>query len=126
MEAARLAAERAGPEEVAPLRAQLLARQARVGGSATAFVEADLAFHLAIIELSGNAVLLDLFTAVLPVLRTALVEMVEREPELPDTSRAHAELLAALETGDADGAIAATIDHLDVIIRLIRAREARR
>ncbi len=126
VEAARLAAERAGPEEIAPLHDQLAIRQARLGGSASAFIEADLAFHLGIVELSGNAVLLDLFTAVLPVLRAALVEMVEREPELPDTSCAHAELLAALTAGDPEAASAATIRNLESVIQLIRAEEAHR
>lgn len=123
VEAARLAAERATPAELGALRERLDARQARRSLSAPDFVEADLAFHLAVVELAGNAVLLDLFTAVLPVLRTALVELVESVPGLPDTSCAHAALLAALQARDAEAAVAATLHNLEAIVRLLRAQD---
>ncbi|GAB2732148.1 FadR/GntR family transcriptional regulator [Kitasatospora kifunensis] len=125
VEAARLAAERATPAELRALRERLVDRQARRTLSAPAFVEADLAFHLAIVELAANSVLLDLFTAVLPVLRTALVELVESEPQLPDTSCAHAALLSALEARDAEAAVTATLHNLEAVVRLLRAQESR-
>ncbi|GAA1269593.1 hypothetical protein GCM10009665_67540 [Kitasatospora nipponensis] len=123
VEAARLAAERATAAELRALRERLGDRQARRRLSAAAFVEADLAFHQAVVELAGNAVLLDLFTAILPVLRAALVELVEHEPQLPDTSCAHSDLLTALEAGDAGAATAATLHNLEAVVRLLRARQ---
>ncbi|WP_246618770.1 FadR/GntR family transcriptional regulator [Streptomyces javensis] len=118
VEAARLAAGRIRPEDIGRLRDHLSLREERVGGDPAAFIDADLAFHRTVVELSGNAVLLGLLTSVLPVLREALVEMVSHEPALPDVSCAHAELLDGLARGDADAAIAATVSHLEAVMEL--------
>ncbi|MGV9848224.1 FadR/GntR family transcriptional regulator [Streptomyces sp. NPDC003442] len=118
VEAARLAAGRIRPEDIGRLRDQLALREERAGGDPSAFIDADLAFHRTVVELSGNAVLLGLFTSVLPVLHEALVEMVSHEPALPDVSCAHAELLDGLARGDADTAIAATVSHLEAVMEL--------
>ncbi|MDX3231378.1 FadR/GntR family transcriptional regulator [Streptomyces sp. ME19-01-6] len=119
VEAARLAARRTRPEDVARLAADLKRRQEAAGAGPAAFVDADLEFHRTVVELSGNAVLLGLFTSVLPVLREALVEMVTYETGLPDLSCAHAELLDALARGDAAAAIAATTGHLESVMALV-------
>lgn len=126
VEAARLAARRARPEDVERLKLRLRNRQERIGDEASAFVDADLDFHRAVVELSGNAVLLGLFTTVEPVLREALVEMVEHETDMPDVSCSHADLLAALENGDVEGAIAATVENLEAVLTLIRTESADR
>jgi DNA-binding FadR family transcriptional regulator len=123
VEAARLAARRARPEDVGALRATLARRQALVAGDPVTFVEADLRFHCAVVELAGNPLLVELFTSVLPVLREALVELERYETGRPDTSDAHEGLLSALERGDADDAIAATIENLEGIMDLF-GREA--
>ncbi|MFI0731955.1 FadR/GntR family transcriptional regulator [Streptomyces sp. NPDC021225] len=119
VEAARLAARRTRPEDVARLAADLKRRQESAGAGPAAFVDADLEFHRTVVELSGNAVLLGLFTSVLPVLREALVEMVTYETRLPDLSHAHAELLDALARGDAAAAVAATAAHLASVMALV-------
>ncbi|MFF5673261.1 FadR/GntR family transcriptional regulator [Streptomyces hygroscopicus] len=124
VEAARLAAGRVRPEDIERLRDDLTRRQERAGGDPAAFVDADLAFHRTVVELSGNAVLLGLFTSVLPVLREALVGMVRYEAALPDVSDAHAGLLDALARGDADAAIAATVSHLGAVMELIEKEVA--
>jgi DNA-binding FadR family transcriptional regulator len=121
VEAARLAAQRVRPEDVDRLRAGLRERQDRRDGDPAVFVEADLAFHRAVVELSGNALLLSLFTAAEPVLREILTDMVRHEPDLPDSSGAHADLLDALERGDADAAVAATVANLEPVLRDIRS-----
>ncbi|MEV8633752.1 FadR/GntR family transcriptional regulator [Streptosporangium sp. NPDC051023] len=124
VEAARLAAQRIRPEDVERLRARLHDRQERIDGEPSAFVDADLEFHRAIVELSGNAVLVGLFTVVRPVLREALIEMVAHEPDLPDVSCAHADVLEALARGDVEGAITATVDNLENTMAFIRAKTA--
>ncbi|MER7503832.1 FCD domain-containing protein [Nonomuraea pusilla] len=126
VEAARLAAARIRPEDVEELRALLHGRQERLGGDPAGFVDADLGFHRAVVDLAGNAVLSGLYATVQPVLRAALVELVVHETDLPDMSYAHADLLTALERGDADGAIAATVEHLDAVITLVRSGEGGR
>ncbi|GAA3123106.1 FadR/GntR family transcriptional regulator [Streptosporangium carneum] len=126
VEAARLAAQRIRPEDVERLRARLRDRQERSCGEPSAFVDADLEFHRAIVELSGNDVLVGLFTLVRPVLREALIEMVAHETALPDVSCAHADVLEALARGDAEAAIAATVDNLESTMAFIRAEAADR
>ncbi len=121
VEAARLAAERVRPEDIGRLTELLRHRQENRGGDPAAYVDADLEFHRAVVELSGNAVLLGLFTSVLPMMRTALIEMTMHETRLPDLSCAHSDLLDALARGDVAAAIAATVENLDTVIVLVRA-----
>lgn len=116
VEAARLAATRAQDADLAELRAKLDARAAAVGGDTERFVAIDLEFHRAIVVLSGNGVLLELFDAALPILRTALVERMTHDADVPDAPCAHEDLLTALEQGDAEQAIAATLANLDVVL----------
>lgn len=120
VEAARLAAQRVRPEDIGRLRAGLARRQELLGGHPAEFVEADLAFHRAIVELSGNALLLDLFAAAEPVLCEAITEMFRHERALPDVSGAHTDLLDALEHGDPEAAVVATVAHLETIVSEIR------
>ncbi|MFJ6213412.1 FadR/GntR family transcriptional regulator [Streptomyces sp. NPDC092296] len=124
VEAARLAAQRVRAEDVARLAALLRGRQQRVGGEPAAFVAADLEFHRAVVELSGNAVLLALFTSVQPVLHEALTQMITYETRLPDLSCAHADLLAALADRDVDAAVAAAVRNLDTTMQHIRSEVA--
>jgi DNA-binding FadR family transcriptional regulator len=123
VEAARLAARRTRPEDVDRLTATLRARQRHVGGDPAQFIDADLDFHRTVVELSGNRLLTELFASVAPVLRAALIDMVRHEPGLPDVSCAHAALLDALARGDAEGAIDATVDHLDSTMTYLRGTE---
>lgn len=124
VEAARLAARRVRPEDLTRLTDGLKRRQKAAGTGPAAFVDADLAFHRTVVELSGNAVLLGLFTSVLPVLREELIEMVVHETGLPDLTCAHTALLDALAEGDPEAAIAATVKNLESVMTLI-AEEAR-
>ncbi|QCQ93501.1 FadR/GntR family transcriptional regulator [Rhodococcus sp. SGAir0479] len=119
-EAARLAADRADREGVAALRRQVAERHARQVGGADAFVTADLDFHRSVVVLAGNAVLTALFDSVRPVLHAALVDMVDSEPQLPDTGAAHDALVAALAAGDGAAAVAATNANLDPMIAKLR------
>lgn len=122
VEAARLAAARAdaNPDDLHDLE-QILRRRQNLLGHATAdFVEADLEFHRAVIALAGNALLRDLFDQFTDALRTAITDLVDHEPTLPDTSKDHADLLDALRGGDAAAAAEATVKHFEVVIDLLR------
>lgn len=119
-EAARLAADRARPEDLADIRRRVADRHEQQVGGADAFVTADLEFHRSVVALAGNTVLTALFDSVRPALHTALVEMVENEPQLPDTGRAHDALVDALAAGDGAAAVAATAANLDPMIAKLR------
>lgn len=121
VEAARLAAERARPEDLADIRRQVADRHASQSSSADEFVAADLDFHRSVVALAGNSVLTALFDSVRSVLHAALVDMVENEPALPDTGEAHDALVVALELGDGAAAVTATTANLDPMIAKLRA-----
>ena len=73
-EAASLAAHRRTAADVRALRAALGARE-RSGRSIDDQVDADTAFHRAIVVAAHNDILLDLFDALTPRLRRAMIEM---------------------------------------------------
>ncbi|MFC9790470.1 FadR/GntR family transcriptional regulator [Rhodococcus sp. NPDC127528] len=123
VEAARLAATRARPDDVHRVRSMLAARHSAHGNDIGEFVAADLDFHAAIVELSGNAVLASLFATVRPLLQDALVELERDEPAHPDTSAAHDELMLAIEARDPGAATAAVASNIDSLINALQTEE---
>ncbi len=124
IEAARLAAERARPEDLRRLRAMLAARHYSTEEATAVFVAADLDFHATVVNIAGNSILSALFESVRPELVEALAELVDHEPARPDTGCAHDDLLRALEAGDVEAAVAATAANLDPVMMLLRKGEA--
>lgn len=106
VEAARLAAIRHTPQTLTALRALLIARGNFIGGDKAAFIERDLAFHKAVIAASGNRAMIeiyDFFSA--SIAETIEATLGEDIPE-PDM-QAHAAIIDAIATGDAEKADAA-------------------
>src|SRR4051812_34340580 len=106
--AARLAARRRTPEDVTAMERALEGRRTASTGDDAVFVDADIAFHAAVVAAAHNPVLADLFTEFTPVLRTGLVDLLAltglraRDPNTAD--EAHAALVRAIADGDAEGA----------------------
>lgn len=119
VEAARLAAEHASPDDVRALEQALDRRQRSVGGDTAAFVDADTEFHRCVVAITGNSLLLALFDQFREPLAHALAALVDQEP-LPDTADEHAALLDAIAARDPDAAAKATIENFDLIIELFR------
>ncbi|MFE7276633.1 FadR/GntR family transcriptional regulator [Streptomyces sp. NPDC057623] len=109
VQAARLAAHRRTPEDVTALERALEARRTASAGDDVTFVDADIAFHAAVIAAAHNPVLADLFTQFTPVLREGLTELLTltglrtHDPNTADD--AHAALVRAVAEGDAEGAV---------------------
>jgi DNA-binding FadR family transcriptional regulator len=105
--AARLAARRRTPEDVTALRAALEGRRAAGAADDAAFVDADIAFHAAVVAAAHNPVLADLFAEFTPVLREGLIELLSLtglRADDPDTGdEAHEALVRAVADGDAEG-----------------------
>jgi DNA-binding FadR family transcriptional regulator len=120
IEAARLAAERAGPQDLDRLRAHLVRRHESRAEPSPVFVAMDLEFHATILEIAGNSILSALFESIRPQLLEALTDLVDNVPGRPDTHCAHDDLVRALESGDADAAVAATAANLDPVLRILR------
>ncbi|MCW0212993.1 MAG: FadR family transcriptional regulator [Pseudonocardia sp.] len=119
VEAARLAAQRAHADEISGLRKQLRERAARAHDPAS-FVATDLDFHEAVVRLSGNSILTELFVVARPLIEAALVDRISHDGPLPDVDRVHDELVDAIEARDEAGAVAATLANLDDTIRRLR------
>jgi DNA-binding FadR family transcriptional regulator len=113
VQAARLAASRRTETDIEALRACLAERDSARGTDAR-FVEADLAFHRAVVAAAHNPLLAEMFDSFAAVLREALIAIrSDQAVQGPDADAAHARLAAAIEAGDAAAAAQATHDHLD-------------
>ncbi|WP_329267556.1 FadR/GntR family transcriptional regulator [Streptomyces pseudovenezuelae] len=106
--AARLAARRRTPEDVAAMELALEGRRAASTADDVTFVDADIAFHTSVVAAAHNPVLADLFGEFTPVLREGLVELLAltglRHDEPDPAGEAHAALVRAVADGDAEGA----------------------
>jgi DNA-binding FadR family transcriptional regulator len=123
--AARLAAGRRTPEDIAALQTALEGRRAASADGDAAFVEADIALHAAVVAAAHNPVLSDLFTEFAPVLREGLVAVLsltrlrEQDPNTGDDT--HAALVRAVTDGDAEAAGAVLRRELETTMGLLRS-----
>lgn len=127
VQAARLAAARRTDSDLAALRGRLAARDlARDTGPGGGFVDADLAFHRAVITAAHNLLLTEMFDSFETVLRDALAAVVsDRELDDVEVAPTHARLVAAIEAGDAGAAEAATREHIGATAAALLSRPAR-
>jgi GntR family transcriptional regulator, transcriptional repressor for pyruvate dehydrogenase complex len=121
LQAARLAATRRDADDLARLERTLRRRQAaRARARDAAFVDADLAFHQAVVDAAHNPVLSELFDSFTTVLREALASVVADHELRVDANPGHIDLAAAIRAGDPAAATAATSAQLDATIRALR------
>ena len=114
VEAARLAATRRTDADIAAIAVALARRDAAwAAGEHSAFVEADLEFHTAVVEATHNRVLTDLYRDFSAALRASIgaVGSLLEHADVP-----HGPIAAAIEAGDADAATQATHACLDQIL----------
>lgn len=110
--AARIAAERATPADVADLRALLdEARVATESGDLTRVAELNSALHLRVVTIAGNRWLASISASL--YLHVHWVFRVGAARRAPHSWREHIRLVDAIEAGDAAGAEAAARDHVD-------------
>ncbi|MCV7226757.1 FadR/GntR family transcriptional regulator [Mycolicibacterium komossense] len=112
-EAAALAAVRRTPADLRVLRRTLAARGGE-GQSIPDHVDADMAFHRAVIVAAHNDVLTQLFDAFLPRLRPAMIDMLKIRPVPSETADhdAHEKLVEAIAARNATAAAATSRTHL--------------
>jgi GntR family transcriptional repressor for pyruvate dehydrogenase complex len=121
LQAARLAATRRDADDLARLETTLDRRQAALAAAKDAtFVEADVAFHQAVVDAAHNPILTELFASFTSALREAMFDVfADRELQV-DASPALLDLAAAIRAGDPEAAAAATSAHLDATIRTLK------
>ena len=115
-EAAALAATRRTPADLREIRRTLAARGIQ-GQSVPAHVDADMAFHRAVIAAAHNDVLSGLFDAFLPRLRTAMIDMLKIAPVASEAAdhACHQELADAITARSPAAATAASRTHLTAL-----------
>jgi GntR family transcriptional repressor for pyruvate dehydrogenase complex len=129
IEAAGLAAERATEPQLVALsgafeRMASAAVDAPVSPSAeTAFHEADIAFHRAVIAATGNTALGRMTEPIHRALAAARRPLARPEHRLERSLPEHRRILAAIAAGERDGARAAMRDHLLTVERYLREYE---
>ncbi|MBY8871993.1 FCD domain-containing protein [Micromonospora sp. PLK6-60] len=100
VEAARLAALRRTPEDLAALDGALAAREAAWhGGRVDDFVEADAALHTAVVAAAHNAMLAELYASVGTALRSTVAQAMG-EALRPERYVDHGRLVSAIRDGD--------------------------
>lgn len=120
-EAAALAAARRTPADLRTIR-RALAERTAPDQSIPEHVDADMAFHRAIIAAAHNEVLTQLFDAFLPRLRRSMIEMLKIRPvpSEADDHAAHEVLTEAIARRDAAGAALSSRTHLTSLKEMLR------
>jgi GntR family transcriptional regulator, sialic acid-inducible nan operon repressor len=108
----REAAAKAAPADIADLHA-LVERQSQNIGDSELFIDADMAFHQKIAEISGNPIFAAVSGAMLGWLKSYHTEMLIWTGRENFTLAEHDEIIRAIEKGDADLAEKAMIKHLE-------------
>lgn len=113
-EAAAHAARRRTDDDLADIRRALLRRQETAGGEPVAHVDADMAFHRAVVSAAHNEVVTELFDAFVPRIHRAMIDLLRISPGAVDAAdhAAHERLYVAIREQDARGASEASRAHL--------------
>ena len=119
--AAMLAAKRATGADLARIEVALTGMSDAMPGDGRdgdleACVEADIAFHKAILSASGNSVLEEFEVVIDGALRAAFMKSAELAQSYPQTISAHGEVYEAIRMRDAQRAGAAMSSLLDVAV----------
>lgn len=107
----REAAQKAGPDDVARLRATV-EEQRRLLGQAPEFMAADLRFHTQIAAISGNPIFVSVSEAMLGWLKAYHTELLLWSGKETFTLAEHTEIVDAIGRGDAEDAEKAMVRHL--------------
>lgn len=107
--AAGLAADRASASDVACLRERI--EDMRHAPDLPAYVDADIAFHLAVTQASQNEVFGNLLSSFQALLRDWARRALEIDHEVDVALAMHLPIVDAIERGDSDGARAAMDEH---------------
>jgi DNA-binding FadR family transcriptional regulator len=117
-EGARLAASRRTPADLKNFRYTLTDRKrAALSAPDDWYIEADLAFHRAVVVAAHNAVLTELFDSFAPRIRAAMIDMLKLDDQHRhrNDQAAHAAIAEAIRLKDPDLAAARSRAHLSAV-----------
>lgn len=116
---ARLAAERRDAADLERLESALLTMGA-AAGSAESFVEADVAFHLAVARAAKNSVLSDVLNSIASLLEVWIRRVIIDRGETDSSYQEHVPIFDAIRCRDADAAGAAMTAHMEAAAARLR------
>jgi DNA-binding FadR family transcriptional regulator len=123
---ARFAAAHATSADIAQMEAALAACDT-CADAPQDFVDADVAFHFAIVQSTHNQLLIALHRAVLEWLREQRISSIEPAGSSKAAQRAHRKVFEAIRARDPDSAETAMVAHLNEVERYYwKARTQRR
>lgn len=85
-------------------------------------LEADLAFHQRLCELSGNSVLLSTWRHLEGPIRVVVMSAASGDRAVPMSADHHRPIVSAIEQGDADEAVRVLRDHMATAAELLTTR----
>lgn len=109
----RRAAENPTAEDIERMRATLRLQERYFRTEPDKFVEADIAFHVAIAETTKNPILVAISRAMLSWLKQFHTQIVRLDGKEPVTMREHQRIFELIASKDPDGAVYAMTDHLN-------------
>lgn len=112
------AAEKASEGDIERLETLLEAQRAHLNGDAGAFIKADMSFHVAIAEITGNAIFIAVSNAMLDWLANFHASVLHWKGNEHVTLEEHARILEAIRHHDGDAATDEMRAHLDRAGRL--------
>ncbi|MHA3683623.1 FadR/GntR family transcriptional regulator [Leucobacter sp. HY1908] len=117
-EAAALAAERRSTQDLQTIRSALTQRGVS-RAEPSELVDADTAFHRAIVAAAHSPILLELFDSFVPRLRQAMIGLLSiKQDHATDLDQdVHASLLQAIDDQDSIGALSQSRAHLQILKR---------
>nr|WP_270891725.1 FCD domain-containing protein [Streptomyces sp. DHE17-7] len=117
---ARLAAERATDADVARLE-EHLQHMRDAGGDVTAFIDADIAFHLETARIARNSVLSDILHSIRALLQVWMERVSDIEGTVSGTLCEHDAVLEAIRARDPEAADRAMAEHMRMASARLRA-----
>ncbi|MGK9146785.1 FCD domain-containing protein [Plantibacter flavus] len=123
-EAAALAAARRTPADLRTMRRALDRRGELIDAPIEEHVDADTAFHRAIVSAAHNEVLAELFDSLIPRVRPAMVDLlrIAPAPSVHSDHASHEELFEAIRGARAEEARSASRSHLGELRRRLADR----
>ena len=119
-----LAAQRATPQEVTRIWEALQAMQDAEKDD-QAFVEADLAFHLAVAQAGHNALLEQFYHLSRELMAHVIIEMIKLPNIKPNALRLQRAIAQAIEDRDPQAARQATVEHMVIVKHMLDEMEQR-
>lgn len=112
---------------VRPAPAEQAVRRLEAAGDGVEWsevVEADLAFHRALVDAVGSERLARLYSLLQDEIRLSLAQLVSSYGSAKELAKEHRALLEAIAGGDADAAAALLDEHLDSAVEALAPRSA--